>query len=454
MLEESSKGRLLNRKWAVWALAGAVTVTTAAVGGTLGAATAAAKTTLTLATYGDQTKDMAVWKQVKAAFEKQYPQYELKVQISTYIDYIGKVTTQMAAGQPPDVLQTWAQYKPVWTTKGILLDLTSRVKNSKIASLDDFPPAIRDTTEYNGKIWGVPFDFGSMLWFANVDLLEEAGLPRPSDQWTVNDFAELARKVTRPDKGIWGTINPVGWAGLPNLQWTYNFTGHYWLTNDGKDVAVDDAGTIAMHKFWYDLVYQDKAAPPPNLSLAEGRNEWAGYVGVWGSWLSSFGHFSQIMNARQAAHQQMYRWTVLPIPAGPKAQNDFAQGHMWSIPAGVRRPDDAWKLVEWLGSREAEEIFVRNNFIQPMRQEEQLWNEWLSANFLPANQANQLKAWIIGVLYGKGIAKNFNYWPTYNEMASNAMNEALYNIFTGHKAIENELATAAAKMRVILAKQK
>ncbi|MBE3584157.1 MAG: sugar ABC transporter substrate-binding protein [Limnochordaceae bacterium] len=419
------------------------------VGGMAATVPVAARTTLTLATYGDPVAEGLVFNGIKAAFEKQFPQYELKIQITPYGDYPNKIMTQVAAGQPPDVFQTWAQYKPTWVLNGMLMDLTSRIETSSVAALQQFIPPAQESVRYNGRIWGTPFDYNAMIWFANVDLLDEAGLPVPPMKWTVADLERAATKIARPSQGIWGTTNPVFWGGLNNLQWTYNFTGHYWLTNDGKDVAVDDAGTAAMLRFWYNLVWNAKAAPPPTLTLSADRNEWAGYVGLWEGWLSYFQQLNTVLQQRQAAGRSMFHWTVLPFPAGPHGQYDFAQGHMWSIPAGNKHPDDAWKLCEWLASRQAEEIFVQARRVQPMRPDEKLWDLWLG--FLPDKQAQMLKAWILQNLYGAGIVKNFDYWPSYNDMAG-IMGNHLYNIIANQKSIENEMKAAADQMRQILAR--
>lgn len=405
---------------------------------------------LTLATYGDPVLEGEVFKDIKAAFEKQYPQYELKIQITPYGEYPSKVLTLFLGGQPPDVFQTWAQYKPSWVQNGMLMDLTKRVESSSVANLSQFIPPAQESVRYQGKIWGTPFDFSAMIWFANLDLLDEAGLPVPPMNWTVDDLEKAATKITRPEAGVWGTMNPVFWGGLNNLQWTYNYTGHYWLTNDGRDVAVDDAGTAKMLRFWYNLVWNHKAAPPPTLTLTAERNEWAGYVGLWEGWLTYFQQLNAALEQRQAKGQSMFRWTVLPFPAGPYGQFDFAQGHMWSIAANNPHPDDAWKLCEWLASREAEEIFIKHRRVQPMRPDARLWELWL--NFLPAKQAQTLQVWILKNLYGAGIVRNFNYWPTYNEMAG-IMGAHLYSIIADHKPIENEMKAAADEMRKILARE-
>lgn len=410
----------------------------------------AARKTLNLATYGDPIVDGKVWEEIKAGFEKRYPQYELKVTVTAYVDYINKLTTLFAGGQAPDVFQTWAQYKPAWAEDGLLLDLTSRVQSSTVISLREFFPVVSDMISYKGRIWGTPHDFSAMIWYANVDLLDDAGVPVPGLRWTVDDLRTAAMKVVRPEKQIYGTHNPVGWGGLNNLQWTYNFTGHYWLTPDGSDVAVDDEGTAKMLGYWYDMVWKYKVTPPPGMNW-DIKNQWNGYLGLWEAWLSQFRNLEEVRRSREAAGRSMFRWTILPFPTGPHSQNDFAQGHMWSIPANHPNPDDAWKLAEWLASREAEVIFTRNQKAQPMRADEELWDSWLS--FLPSTQARQLKAWVLQYLLGTGIAKNFNYWRTYNEMAG-IMSTHLVNIFSNQRPIENEMDAAASEMRQVLKRQK
>lgn len=124
-----------------------------------------------------------------------------------------------ASGVAPDVFLTWAQYKPQFVENGMLLDVTERINQSSVMSLDKFFPVIEDNISYQGRLWGMPWGFNSTVWMVNLDLLNEAGVGFPGYDWTVEDLRDISRKVANPQKKVFGTTNPIATAGGFMIQW-------------------------------------------------------------------------------------------------------------------------------------------------------------------------------------------------------------------------------------------
>lgn len=136
--------------------------------------------TLTLSGYGDTADVKARYDAVAAKFNEQFAgTYHLEPIINPFATYIDKTVTMLASGTPPDVFNTWAQYKPEWVQKGLLLDLSSHIHTSKDAAPDLYLKPMVDAMQYQGKFWGTAQDFNGELLFLNTDLFKAKGVDLP-----------------------------------------------------------------------------------------------------------------------------------------------------------------------------------------------------------------------------------------------------------------------------------
>lgn len=68
-------------------------------------------------------------------------------------------------------------------------------------------PVVLDALEYNGSIYAVPRDITSKVMFLNKKMFDDADVPYPNENWTWNDFREIAKKLTKKDSQ-WGFYFP------------------------------------------------------------------------------------------------------------------------------------------------------------------------------------------------------------------------------------------------------
>lgn len=179
------------------------------------------------------------------------PEIQVQVQVFPYNDYIDKIMTMYLGGTPPDVFQTWAQYKEQWVEAGMLLDLTERWENSGI-NADEIYPFMIEAASHEGRIYGVPYDYNATVWIANLEVLAQAGFDLPDNSWTADDLRRIGQKVTDRERGRWGAINPII---ADSLSWAYNWTGTDWLNEQRDRVVVDQPAFIDLVTWWYDNVY-------------------------------------------------------------------------------------------------------------------------------------------------------------------------------------------------------
>lgn len=110
-------------------------------------------------------------------------------------DHIAKLGTSFAGGNPPDVfLLNYRRLGP-FVDRSVVApaDLGDRT------TADFYAPSLEAFT-YEGALACVPQNASSTVAYLNLDLLQQAGLPLPSAEWTWADLEAMAK--TLQGKGI------------------------------------------------------------------------------------------------------------------------------------------------------------------------------------------------------------------------------------------------------------
>lgn len=126
-----------------------------------------------------------------------------------------------------------------------------RMENGMLANLDpyiaadgfDMKKSFGDFAEWgvgsDGHVYGIPYRMTKTVVFYNKDYFDAAGVPYPSDDWTLDEYIETARKMAEwgKDKGIYGT-----YTHTYNNEWaTIAGQKGQWYTKDGKCNIKDPA---------------------------------------------------------------------------------------------------------------------------------------------------------------------------------------------------------------------
>lgn len=119
------------------------------------------------------------------------------------IEILGK-----AEATDVDVIFVDAPLTPSYAERGLLLPLSDLLTNINPEQL--WAPAAVNSAIWKGKLWAPPLNNSSGILFYNKDLLDKAGIPYPSasvdKRMTWNEVVDNARKVAKPEAGIWGLM--------------------------------------------------------------------------------------------------------------------------------------------------------------------------------------------------------------------------------------------------------
>jgi multiple sugar transport system substrate-binding protein len=143
-----------------------------------------------------------------------------------------KVTAGLAAGSYPDIAYIFGSDLASLTKSPKVADLTGKLK------IDDYWPAAKDAVSVKGKVRAAPALLDSLCLVYNKKLFAAAGVAPPKSGWTWDDFVGMAKQLTNPAKGIFGT----GWPGVGDEDTVWRIWPMIW--DLGGDVVSDrgDAG--------------------------------------------------------------------------------------------------------------------------------------------------------------------------------------------------------------------
>lgn len=302
---------------------------------------------------GPVTISYAIWdsgqekglRKVADEFEKKNPNIKINIQVTGWNDYWTMLEAAATGGSLPDTF--WMHSNEIYRygSNKMLLDLNDYIKDSKDVDLKNFPEGLNKIYNINEHQYALPKDYDTIgLWY-NKKMFDEAGIAYPDDSWNWDKLREVAKKLTKADGSQYGVLAP-----LHNQEGYYNFVYHNGgnIINNEKKSEYDNPKTIEAMKYYFDLskeglspkIYNDK-------ERAEALQNGQVAMGFFGSWnLSAFSE-NEYMNKN-------FDVAVLPSANDGKRATIF-NGIGNAASATTKHPQEAWKWLEYLASKEGQE---------------------------------------------------------------------------------------------------
>ena len=305
--------------------------------------------TLRYAIWGASQQEIS--QQLADAFHEKYPNITVEVEYTPQNtgEYWTKLESSCTGGSAPDVFWMNGVHADTYMEGGMMLPLTEMVANSQEIDIEkDYPSMLSNLYIRNGEVYAIPKDFDTIAVWYNKKIFDDAGVEYPKDGWTWDEMIETARKLTDSDKGIYGITAVFG--GQQYYYPTISANGGFILANDFKSSGYDSEGTIKGLQCWVDLI--DEGLSPTLEQLTDtGSNtlfESGRLAMLWaGSW-----NVATFMKNEQLN-------TVVDVVGTPSfnGQNgNCINGLGIGIYANTAHPEEAKLFVEWLGSKEGQEI--------------------------------------------------------------------------------------------------
>lgn len=192
-----------------------------------------------------------------AEFAQRFPQIEVSVEPLPE-NTVEKLTSLIASDSIGDV-SLWTHHLVVYFAKrNFFTDLRPYLKTFKF-SMDDVY-SIKEIVEYESKLIGVPFQLNLFDWIYNKTLFRQAGIQPPGDDWRWEDLIGTAKKVTNPEKGVYG----MKWQ-LDHPHWMTPIWGNggNLINSAFTKTTMDEAPASEALQLIMDVVHKHQVAPPP-----------------------------------------------------------------------------------------------------------------------------------------------------------------------------------------------
>jgi len=298
--------------------------------------------TIRIATWDSGTA-LEILEQIAADFTSIHP--HIHVTIDSIPDGLGAaLLTQIAAGDAPDIFQLGDGDITMFQALGGIQSLTPFIDGPNGLNLADFAGPAIDGSVVDGEVFAMIKDFSTLAIYYNVDMFEAAGLDTPTDDWTWDDFRELAAALTIRDGDEvtqWGAL-PPRWGQRDMTPLIRSFGGNL-ISPDGTTGLgyFDGDGTVAALQFLNDMMFVDGSVPTSIDMDAFGGDMFlseAVAMQSHGTWPSG----------DLTAAGVNYGTVMLPSgPAGQIGTIFFAGYTMW---AETPNPEEAWLFLSYLAT--------------------------------------------------------------------------------------------------------
>lgn len=144
------------------------------------------------------------------AFNASQDEIHVTATIVPWDQFWEKLSVGLPAGSAPDVFTINALNVVDYAKNGYLLDISDLFESGAV-DLSKFPQSAIDTHTVDGTLWAVPKDYDNIAVFYNKSMFDAAGIEYPTNDWTWDEFIEIARQLTDVDSGIYGAaLTPKG----------------------------------------------------------------------------------------------------------------------------------------------------------------------------------------------------------------------------------------------------
>ncbi|WP_151993238.1 ABC transporter substrate-binding protein [Buttiauxella massiliensis] len=152
------------------------TLIASTLGMAAGSAFAADDVDLRMSWWGGNGRHQVTLKAVEE-FQKQHPNIKVKSEYTGWDGHLSRLTTQIAGGTEPDVMQTNWNWLPIFSKTGTGFYDLNTVKGE--LDLTQFDPKELQTTTVDGKLNGIPISVTARVFYFNDETWKKAGVEYP-----------------------------------------------------------------------------------------------------------------------------------------------------------------------------------------------------------------------------------------------------------------------------------
>jgi multiple sugar transport system substrate-binding protein len=356
--------------------------------------------------------------------------------------------TQVAGGDPPDVVMAWELQYPILADKGVYKDLGPIIDadpDYKNNVLSDFYESHIEMYTWNGKLYVLPEQNASVVLYYNKALFDEAGVAYPpadwtDTSWTWDAFMEATRKLTKTEGSeiTQYAFTEAWWPPLSAVIFAYSNGGDWFdRYKDPTKVTVTNPKVIEAFQFYSDLWNKEMVATTPEM-----WNVQAGYqmFAAGKAAMTLVGHWFY-PEFSKPEHNLSMDIGVFPVgPGGTTSKTDLG-GTGMAITDLTKNPDQAWQFLKFECGPEGQKVVAQSGLFAPV-----LKSVANSPDFLDAHEAIENAAVFNTAMEN---AVSFPIGPAWDAMADR-LGRNLDALWNGEVSAQEALTAAEGEMQQAL----
>jgi len=287
--------------------------------------------------FGSFLDEIRALKAVLKDFEETHPDVVVKP-IFIAGNYYDKVKVMLAGNKPPDLM--WmGQGFAMFATRGAFLPLDDLYGH---IDPDEYYAEVLDWYRFDGKLQGFPYGVDLAVIAYNKDLFDDAGVPYPTENWTVEEFLEMAGKLTIDTDGD-GRIDQYGYMG----DFDHGTFGDAILSPDRTRCTLDTPESARLLQLNVDLRLKYKVSPPREDALnSMGAAEIPFLMGRIAMWKAAAWYFPMLRRKIDS-----FDWDIAFMPTGTQRAH-WASSGGFAVSRTTKHPKEAVELLKVLASPE------------------------------------------------------------------------------------------------------
>ena len=288
-------------------------------------------------------------------FEAANPDIKLEF-VTIPSKYADTMVTKLAGGEIPDVMMLAMDQVPRYALNGMLLPLDDLASQEY---KDALYPVVKDALTVNGTMYAAARDVTPKVMYLNTKMFEDAGIEIPADTWTMDEFVEIAKQLTKGSgaDAQWGYY----WANWTDQTFAMiaAFGGELYSEDGKASVLSTDENTQKAVQFMYDLYNTYKVCPSATQAAQFGDSEFAPFMA------NKVAMQLGALSTASTFDANGTGYTVLPMPYMDGVSKTSSFVNTWVIPKTAKNPELSWRVVEFLSGKEGQQIALDMNYGLP-----------------------------------------------------------------------------------------
>ncbi|XVV09860.1 ABC transporter substrate-binding protein [Actinoplanes sp. CA-131856] len=267
--------------------------------------------------------------------------------------YYANVATLIASGKRPDLMVISGEGAQFVHANKLIKPINDYLdKDAEAKTItSDIAQGLIDGFTVKGDVVTLTYGWNDMVVYYNTDVFKKAGVEPPKADWTWDDFAATAKKLTA-DTNKDGKTDRYGFTWASNeifpgiMPWVANANGN--LTSDDVCQATADTPQVTKAVTFLNKLITDGVAPAPMPMSDVFTRFQNGQVAMFGAGRWPIGTF--LPAGFKAFDIQLY-------PKGDTYKTVFG-GAGYPILKSSKNPDLAWEYQKFTVSEEIEKQYV------------------------------------------------------------------------------------------------